>query len=291
MFQADVQERWLDIDGLHIHCLTAGENGSPVILLHGAGIDSAALSWGEAIGPLSARHRVFAPDLPGYGLSDKPDIQYTTDFYVKTVHRLLDVLHLEKVSLVGLSMGGGIALSFTLRYPDRVEKLVPVDSYGIIRADMWPRWVYLSTYFSIHHLPFLNELAYRFIGASRDLVRWQMVAAGVVHSTRHLSPHLIEQVYQHAHLPGRGKAFTSWQQSELQWNGLRTDLVERLHEITVPTLIINGDKDPGIPLVYAQKAHELIAGSQLYVFKDCGHWTPREKPEEFQRIVRDFLDP
>ncbi len=104
------------------------------------------------------------------------------------------------------------------------------------------------------------------------------------------SPQLIDQVYQHAHLPGRGKAYTSWQQSEFLWNGLRTYLVDRLHEITVPTLIVNGEKDRGIPLIYAQKAHELIAGSKLYILKDCGHWAQREMPEEFNRVVGDFLD-
>ena len=290
MLQTEVQEIWLDVDGIRIHCLTAGQSGSPVILLHGGGIDSATLSWGDAIGPLSAHHRVFAPDLPGYGRSSKPDIHYTTDFYVSFVAHLLDVLHLEKVSLVGLSMGGAIALSFTLRFPERVEKLVLVDSYGIIGADTWPRWVYLLTYFYVYHLSFLNELIYRLIGASRNLVRWQLVASGVVHNAKRLSPQLIDQVYQHAHLPGRGKAYTSFQQSEFLWNGLRTYLVDRLHEITVPTLIVNGEKDWGIPLIYAQKAHELIPGSQLYVLKDCGHWSQREMPEEFNRIVGDFLD-
>ena len=191
--------------------------------------------------------------------------------------------------MLGACQQGAVALSFTLRFPDRVEKLVLVDSYGIIGADAWPRWVYLLTYFYVHHMSFLNELTYRFPGASRNLVRWQL-GLGVVHNAKRLSPQLIDQVYQHARLPGRGKAYTSWQQSEFLWNGLRTYLVDRLHEISVPTLIVNGEKDRGIPLIYAQKAHELIAGSKLYVLKDCGHWAQREMPEEFNRVVGDFLD-
>jgi pimeloyl-ACP methyl ester carboxylesterase len=289
MLPTDVQETWLEVDAMRIHCLSAGSSGSPVILLHGGGIDSASLSWDDAIGPLSAHHRVFAPDLPGYGLSDTPDIQYTTDFYATFVKLLLDVLHLDKVSLVGLSMGGAIALSFTLRFPDHVDKLVLVDPYGIIDANMWPRWIYLLLYIYVHYLSFANELAYQYMGASRDRVRRQLVASGVVHSTKRLSPQLIDQVYQHAHLKGRGKAFTSYQQSEFLWHGLRTNLIDRLREITVPTLIINGEKDRGVPLAYAQKAHELIAGSHLYVLKDCGHWPQREMPEEFNRVVGDFL--
>jgi pimeloyl-ACP methyl ester carboxylesterase len=290
MLQTEVQEIWLEVDGMRIHCLTAGESGSPVVLLHGGGIDSATLSWSDAIGPLSAHHRVFAPDLPGYGLSDTPDIQYTTDFYVNFVLHLLDTLHLEKVSLVGLSMGGGIALSFTLRFPDRVEKLVLVDSYGIIGADMWPRWVYLLLYFYVHRLSFLNELTYRYMGGSRNRVRRALAASGVVHREDRLSPRLVDQVYQYAHFPGRGKAFTSWQQSEFLWNGPRTNLVDRFHAIVAPTLVVNGEKDRDIPLTYAQKARERIAGSQLYVLKDCGHWPQREMPDEFNRVVGNFLD-
>lgn len=286
----EMREIWLEVDEMRIHCLTAGESGSPVVLLHGGGIDSATLSWSEAIGPLSEQHCVFAPDLPGYGLSDIPDIQYTTDFYVNFALHLLEALHLEKVSLVGLSMGGGIALSFTLRFSDRVEKLVLVDSYGIIDADMWPRWIYLLLYFYVHHLSFLNELTYRYMGSSQNRVRWALAVAGVVHSAERLSPRLVDQVYQYAHLPGRGEAFTSWQQSEFMWDGPRTNLLDRLHEIVIPVLFINGEKDRDVPLSYAQKSHERIAGSQLYVLKDCGHWPQREMPDEFNHVVGNFLD-
>ncbi len=289
MPQTEAQEIWLDVAGMRLHCLTAGQNGSPVVLLHGAGIDSAILSWGDAIGPLSAHHRVFAPDLPGYGLSDRPAIQYTTDFYVHVVQLLLDVLHLEKVSLVGLSMGGAIALSLTLRSPNRVEKLVLVDAYGIVGADAWPRWVYLLLYSYVHHLSFLNALAYRSMRASRDRVRRQLVALGVVHSAKRLSPQLVDQIYQYVQRP-RGKAFASWQQSEFTWNGLRTSLVEKLHEISVPTLIVHGENDRAVPLVHAQNAQQRISGSQLYVLKNCGHWSQREMPEECNHVVGEFLD-
>src|SRR5258708_36167471 len=92
-------------------------------------MDSASISWGAGIGPLSAHHRVFAPDLPGYGESDKPAVEYTLDYYARFLDHLLDALHLDKASLVGLSLGGGIALSFTLNYPTRVDRLGPVDIY------------------------------------------------------------------------------------------------------------------------------------------------------------------
>ncbi len=128
----NVEDVWVEVGGLRTHCLVAGEpDAPPVLLLHGGGYDSAALSYGRSIGPLSRRHRVFAPDWPGYGRSDKPKVRYSTEYYVGFLGRLMDVLGLERVSLVGISMGGAIALGFRLRSPDRVERLVLVDSHGL----------------------------------------------------------------------------------------------------------------------------------------------------------------
>lgn len=284
-----ITETEFNVRSLRIHCLTAGESGWPVVMLHGGGIDSSILSWGAAMAPLAARHRVFAPDLPGYGRSDVPDIQYTTDFFIRFVRDLLDELHLEKVSLVGSSMGGAIALGFTLRHPERVAKLVPVDSYGIIDTQVWPRWQYRLIYHYVHHFSFINELAYRYMAGSRKRVRQQLLAAGVVHDVRRLSPELIDQVWQHTQLPGRGKAFTSWQKHEFLPGRLRTDLRDRLPEITVPVLYINGEKDRAVPAAYAGKAHERTPGSRLHIMKDCGHWPQREEPAEFNRVVGEFL--
>ena len=162
MQQTAFQAVWLNVDGMRIHCLTAGESGSSIVLLHGAGADSATLSWGEVIGPLSSHHRVFAPDLPGYGRSPKPDIQYTMDFYVQFVQQLLDVLQQDQIVLVGLSMEGAIALALALRSPKWVEKLVLVDPYGIQDKVVahWLSYLYV-------HLPSLDELSWWLIGRSR----------------------------------------------------------------------------------------------------------------------------
>jgi pimeloyl-ACP methyl ester carboxylesterase len=105
MLQTTIKDTWLEIDGLRIHCFVAGESGSPVILLHGGGLDSATISWRASIGSLSAHQRVFAPDLPGYGQSDKPAVEYTLDYYVNFLAHFMDALHLDKASLIGLSLG------------------------------------------------------------------------------------------------------------------------------------------------------------------------------------------
>ncbi len=280
---ASVQDEWLDVDGLRIHCFVAGEAGSPVVLLHGGGLDSASISWGAVIGPLSEQHKVFAPDFPGYGQSDRPLVEYTMDFYVNFLEHLLDGLHLQKANLIGISMGGGIALDFTLRSPERVEKLVLVDSYGIMSNTAWHKLSYLYV-----HLPLLNALSMRMLGSSRRLIRWSLLT-GLVYSPERLSEELVDEVYQRAHEPDAGKAFAFFQRSEMLWNGLRSDFTSRLHEITVPTLIVQGSDDPGVPMAYARKARELIKNSELYIVPQTRHWPPGEKPEEFSRVVLKFL--
>jgi pimeloyl-ACP methyl ester carboxylesterase len=278
-----IEEQWLEVDGLRIHCFVAGAGGSPVVLLHGGGLDSASISWRASIGPLSAQHRVFAPDLPGYGQSDKPAVEYTMDYYVNFLEHLLDVLHLQKVSLVGLSLGGGIALSFTLRFPGRVEKLVLVGSYGVQSRIAWHKLFYLLV-----HLPFLNALTMRLLGRSRSLIRKSLLA-GLVYSPQRLSEELVDEVYQRVRQPGAGKAFASFQKSEMLWNGLRSDLTGRLHEITVPTLIVQGAEDTAAPLAYARRARALIKNSELYIVPQTRHWPQGEKPEEFTQVALQFL--
>jgi pimeloyl-ACP methyl ester carboxylesterase len=284
MLQTAGKDTWLEVDGLRIHCFVAGETGSPVMLLHGGGLDSALLSWGQVISPLSDHHRVFAPDLPGYGQSDQPAIQYTMDYYLTFLAHLLDALHLEQISLAGLSLGGGIALGFALRFPARVEKLVLVAPYGILDKVSAHKWGYLYV-----RLPYLDELSYWLVGRSRRLVRWTLLA-GLIYNPQRLSPEIVEEVYRVAREPGAGKAFISFQRSEVLWNGLRSNFIDRLHEITAPTLLIRGAADAAVPLSHVQHAHELIKGSELYIMQECRHWPQGEKPEEFNRVVLNFLD-
>lgn len=277
-----IQEQWLTVNGIRIRCFTAGDSGSPVVLLHGAGIDSAMLSWELSIEPLAEHHRVFAPDLPGYGQSDKPDVKYTLDFYIGFLAQLLDQLELPRVALVGLSMGGGIAIGFTLRYPERVTKLVPVDPYGIMPKLAWHILSYLYV------ITPLNELSYWFFKRSRSMVRASLLA-GLISSKERLTEDLVDKVFQAAQDPSAGKAFASFQRDEVRWNSLRTNYIDSLHEITVPTLFVHGEKDPSVPLVYAQRAHQLVKHSQLHVMSECLHWPMREKPEEFNQVVSAFL--
>src|SRR5918911_3158535 len=164
-----IQDGWVEVDGLRIHYLKAGKGDAPVLLLHGGGYDSASLSYKHIIGPISEHRRVFAPDWPGYGESDKPQMEYTTEYYVGFLGRLMDALGLDKASLVGISMGGAISLGFSLRSPQRVEKLVLVDSHGLGKEVPGRVMSYAMV-----RLPLINRLVWAIMGRSRRMIRWSL---------------------------------------------------------------------------------------------------------------------
>ena len=279
---ANTRDEWIGVAGLRIHCLTAGQTGSPILLLHGGGYDSASLSYGPSIEPISRSHTVFAPDWPGYGESDKPDTSYTTEYYVTFLGHLMDALGLEKASLIGISMGGAISLGFSLHSPQRVEKLVLVDSHGLGKEVPGRVMSYAMV-----RLPLLNRLVWTLMSRSRTMVKWSLRT--VFHDPQFVSSSLVEEVFQAAKKTESGKAWRSWQRSEIGLGGFRTNFLDELHTLAVPTLILHGEEDKYVPVSWARRAHTLIEDSELSIFPQCGHWLTREKPTEFTRAVLGFL--
>jgi pimeloyl-ACP methyl ester carboxylesterase len=273
---------FIDVGGRRIHYYHAGQSGSPLVLLHGGGVDSAWISWEELIAPLAAGHRVLVPDLPGYGQSDKPDVAYTLEFYLEFLERFLEALGITRASLAGLSLGGGIALGFTLQHPHRVDKLVLVDSYGLQSRLAYHKLSYLYVFTP------LNELSYWLLRRNRDLLRQSLQAS--IYDPANITPQLLDAVERAIRDPFAGRAFTSFQRSELRWNGLRSDFSSRLHEVHTPTLILHGDHDVTVPVQDAERAHQRIAGSQYVLLKNRRHWALRDHPEEIVAILLRFLE-
>ena len=278
----NIRGEWIEVEELRIHYLVAGRTDAPILLLHGGGYDSALLSYRQSIGPVSQHHRVFAPDWPGYGESDKPKMRYSTEYYMDFLGQLLDALGLEKASLIGISMGGAISLGFSLRWPQRVEKLVLVDSHGLGREVPGRAISYL-----IVRLPFLNNLVWAVLGRSRRMIRWSLQS--LFYDPHVVSGGLVDEVFRMANKPGVGQAWRSWQRNEVGLSGFRTNFVDKLHTLAVPTLILHGAEDRYVPVSWARRAHTLIKDSELSIFPQCGHWLTREKPTEFNRVVLGFL--
>ncbi len=277
-----IEDFWIKIENTNIHLYTAGEEGDTIVLLHGGGTDSAWLSWQPVILALSTRFRVIAPDLPGYGKSDTPRVEYTLDYYINTVKGLLDHLAEERVTLVGVSMGGGISIGFTLSYPQRVDRLVPVDSYGIQRHYPGGVWGYYLV-----RMEWLNRFSWWLLGRSKALTRASLQQ--IFYDPNALSETLVNEVYEEIRRPQAGKAFRSFQRHEALRDRLRTNYLDRLGEIQAETLFIHGEQDRLVPLECAREAHANLPGSRLEILPACGHWPQREKPDEFNRILLDFL--
>ena len=279
----DIRGEWIEAGGIRIHCLKAGQmDASPVLLLHGGGYDSASLSYGPSIGSIAEPHLVYAPDWPGYEESDKPRMRYSTEYYVDFLGQLMDALGLEKASLVGISMGGAISLGFGLRWPHRVENLVLVDSHGL--GKQVPGRV-MS--YAIVRLPLLNKVLWAIMARSRRIMRLSLQT--LFHDPQAVTSNLVDEVFQVAKKPDVGRAWRSWQRSEIGWSGLRTNFVDTLHALAVPTLILHGAEDRYVPVSWARRAHTLIEDSELNVLPQCGHWLTREKPEEFIAAVLEYL--
>ncbi|NLH00060.1 MAG: alpha/beta hydrolase [Chloroflexi bacterium] len=262
--------------------ITAGESGPVVVLLHGGGTDNASLSWGLLIPELAKTHRVIAFDWPGYGESDRHrHIRYTSEFFIQFLHDLLDTLGIPSASFAGLSMGGMAAIGFALRWPERVEKLALVDSYGL-----QPALDYHKLYYLYMKIPFVNELTW-WLSGSRPMMR--LVLKGLLRRPEALTEALFEEVYQAMKHPGGHHAWFFFQNHEMTWKGQRTCFMKRLGEISAPTLIVHGTKDNAVPAKYAVEAHERIRGSKLYWMEGCGHWPQRDNPEEFNRVMKSFF--
>lgn len=285
------EEVTVSFDGLRVRyrrdgpdrgdCPDDGSDGPPVVLLHGGGIDSAALSWKRTLPALAADRRVFAPDWPGYGGSDPPDGPPSVEYYVGVLRRFLDALDLDRVRLVGVSMGGGAALGFALRHPERVERLVAVDSYGLgSRIPGGPLGPIVA------RLPLVNELTFAAMARSR-WVTVQTLRAIVAPSN--LSAGLVDDVLTELRRPRAAEAWTAFQRNEVGFGGLRTDYTRRLPDLRTPTLFVHGAADPLVPVGWSVRAGALAPNARVEVLRDCGHWPPREKPAEFAAVVRGFF--
>lgn len=264
-------------DPVDVRYFEAGE-GEPVVLCHGIGLDSARVSWRYALPDLAEEFRVLAPDFPGHGESDKPPVSYTTDYFRGVLEAFLAELGVDAPRLVGISMGGGVALGHALDHG--AARLALVDSYGLGGDAPWRPAASV-----LLRVPFLQSGWWDAVGACPASVREHL---------RHLvsgSPpeDLVADVHDAVQDADVGRAVGSWQRSEFRADGFRTVYDGRLRDFGVPTKLMHGRADPLLPVEWSERGRERIPGASLSVFDECGHWPPRERPAAFGRELRAFL--
>lgn len=278
-----MEHGWGDADGVPVHYLTAGDPSDPtVVLLHGGVIDCASLSWGGVIDRLAEGRHVVAPDLAGYGESARPDADYSTAWHVGVVESFLEDRGLASPSLVGLSLGGGIAIGLALRSPELVDHLVPVDSYGLGRE--LPNGL-LS--WGLSRVPRLNRISLALLARSERLTRASL--GGIVVDPDAVPDEVVAELRERLGRPEAGKAFRRWRLAEVTRDGYRTDYTDRLGEVEAPTLFVHGEADDLFPVEWARAAAERVPDARLETLEGVAHWPPREAPDRFVGTIDAFL--
>jgi pimeloyl-ACP methyl ester carboxylesterase len=282
---AELERRELELDAsdgrggdgsLEVSYRVAGE-GPPVVLLHGVGLDAADVSWRYALPMLADGHRVYAPDFPGHGESEKPDVRYTTDYFRGVLEAFLDELALNGAALVGISMGGAVALGHAMDVD--ADRLVLVDAYGLGGDAGWrpPAWLLLN-------VPFAHRTWWRMVGSSEATVRSHLATM-----CGRVPEDLVRDVYDAVQEAAVGETVASWQRSEFRATGLGTDYSDRLADLDAETLLVHGGQDPLVPPEWSRRAASVVPNARVEVFDAAGHWPTREQPERFNRLVRSFL--
>ena len=276
---AKVSRKSIDLHGRELSYLSGGE-GPVLLLVHG--MAGTCENWSEVIEPLARRHTVIAPDLPGHGLSEGGRGDYSLGSLASGLRDLLLVLGHERATLVGHSLGGGIAMQFSYQFPEMVERLVLVSSGGlgpdvspILRAAALPG-------------------ADIFIAATAGTGQKVGGAIGRGLSAVGIEPaaDIAEVARGYASLaePRRRKAFLATLRAVVGTEGQRVSASDRLYLAEeIPILIVWGSRDPIIPVRHGEDAHRALAGSTLEIFEGTGHMPQVEQPGHFIAVLEHFV--
>jgi len=275
----EAKPRTVEVHGRTVNFVEAG-SGPVLLLVHG--MAGTCANWESVIEPLARERTVIAPDFPGHGASAPGGGDYSLGALASGLRDLLLALGHDRATLVGHSLGGGVAMQFTYQFPEMVERLVLVSSGGlgpdvspVLRAAALPG-------------------AELFISATAGIGSRLGSAVGRGLSLIGMRPNadLAEVARGYATLsdPERRKAFLATLRSVVGTEGQRIAALDRLYLAeTLPLLIVWGENDPIIPVDHAREAHEQLPGSRLEVFEGTGHLPQLERPGRFVAVLERFL--
>ena len=269
--------RQCDVDGGRVNYVEMGPaSGAALVLVHG--LAGAWQNWLENIPHFAREHRVIALDLPGFGQSPMPDWEVSVEAYGSFLHQFCDAVDVEVCTLVANSMGGFVSAEAAIRQPSRFEKLVLVSAAGISHARMRRQPAEVTARMSLASAPLLLKLEERAL--RRPRLR-QATFAGLFYAPRWLRPELIYEFFQH----GTGKPGLVPAVRGL----IGYDILDRLEEVEVPTLIVWGRDDHVVPPNDALGYGERLQNSRTVIFDKTGHLPMAERPVRFNRVLETFL--
>ena len=258
--------------GIRTNYHDSGGAGAPVLLIHGSGPGvSAWANWRLVMPALAQQARVIAPDMVGFGYTERPqDFVYNMDAWVRQAVGLLDALGIERTDLVGNSFGGGLSLALAIRHPERVRRLVLMGSAGVsfpLTEGLDAVWGYTPSVENMRAI--MDYFAFDQGLMSDDLARLRFEA-----SIR----------------PGFQESFAAMFPAPRQrWIEALASAEADIRALPHQALVIHGREDRVIPLSTSLTLSSWIQRSQLHVYGQCGHWTQIEHAARFARLVGDFL--
>jgi pimeloyl-ACP methyl ester carboxylesterase len=259
----NIHSEKIKVGNLNIRYFTGGQ-GDPLVIIHGGG--DGARAWLKNAEELSKYYSVYIPDLPGFGRSQSANDKFYLPEYVAFVEDFSSTLGIDRFHLMGHSIGGGIALHYALKFPQKITGLVLVSSWCLgIEAALWIRL--------LSHPALCRSFGEAGIVVSKG-IKW--LARLFYAPFRFANP--ITRVKMDI-----GKTMVTWR-------GQTIVLQNRLSELTMPTLLVWGDGDNVVPAAHAYMAAELIPDCQLHVFEGCGHNVYRQELQEFSQLLSRFLD-
>ena len=274
-----VERRTVKLHGRSVEYAEAG-SGDLLLLVHG--MAGTAENWSSVLEPLALRSHVIAPEFPGHGGSEPGGGDYSLGSLASGLRDLMLALGHQRATVVGHSLGGGVALQFTYQFPEMVERLVLVSSGGlgpdvspVLRAAALPG-------------------ADLFIGLTAEPARrlGSVLGAGLARLGLRPSADVAEVARGFATLadPERRRAFLATLRAVVGAEGQRVAAADRLYlAAELPLLIVWGERDPIIPVTHARAAHAALPGSRLEIFEDTGHVPQLESPGRFVAVVERFL--
>jgi pimeloyl-ACP methyl ester carboxylesterase len=271
------------VHGHRISFVRAG-SGPALVLLHGIGNN--CQTWAPVIDRLAETHTVIAPDLLGHGNSDKPRGDYSVAAFANGVRDLMSVLDIERATVVGHSLGGGIALQFAYQFPERCERLALVSSGGLgpelsvgLRAATLPGAELVLTA--------LTGLSGPLRSGFQTLDRLGQAAG--LRRVRDLAE-VGETIFALKDVEAR-RAFLRTLRGVVDARGQAVSALDRLYLAhAVPMLVVWGSRDPIVPALHAETVRELVPGARVEVFEGAGHWAHLDDPDRFCDVLLDFLD-
>jgi pimeloyl-ACP methyl ester carboxylesterase len=275
------------IDSLRVRYAERGKsNESKVLMIHGGGVSLGFLSWSKMIPALASEHHVYAPDMPGYGGSEKSSEKATLGYHVGFIERFMDHLKIEQANIVAESFGGGIAMSYALEHTERVKSLSLIDSYGFVEKH-FPLGAYALTRINAG----VQQLIIKNLAKSEKLFGKTLNFLLDGSEDAELNREKVQVVRDYVTRHNLTVSCLEFVQGEVTTRGLRTNFLKKIKEINrtgIPVLFIHGTNDPLFPIEKQRQAAEKIRNAR-FVPIDAAHQPEATHPNQVSNEILQFL--